>query len=254
MDLEKIIVSVLTNNSPLSIPQIADALSSRGITVKTKDIYSCLWSMERKGLVKRIYDDDFDILKPARTVKWRLTEEAHVEKIPDDIGSLQLVLAVPPTLGDFKEYCSRYRALYFLEALEAVVTSTENELRIMCPYIDATLLNLLIRADGVRKGKVTVKIISEKRKFSFTTLEYLKVALNNVYVKYADKYDKSRERKLFGVHAKCASADEKLLLLGSFNITTVHIATNLDIGVLISGFPVKIFNKIFDDLWSILPD
>lgn len=257
MELKEAVAEVLRGARALSISLIIEALTSRGVKASLKDVYVCLWEMERDGLVKRVYDEDFDVLRPAQTVKWALAKAElpakAVEEGEEGAEVLQLILSVPPSLADFKEFCRRYGALYFLEALEAVVSSAEQVVRIMCPYVDATLLNVLMRADKVRRGYVVVKLMSEGRsRASSATLDYIRAVLRNAEVRHADRYA-GTGRKQFGVHAKCISADDKLLLLGSFNIAAAHIAVDLDVGVLISGYLVKTFNRLFDDVWESLP-
>ena len=251
MDLREVIIKIMEEREVVSLTELIDILRNMGYEVKAKELYAELWELERIGMLKRRYDESFDILKPATTVKWSLRKKkAEIEERKKDERDIKLVISVPPLLGDFKEYCNKFNALYFLEALELIIISAENTLRIMCPYIDQTLSNLLVKADLIRRGDVNVRILSERRsKISYSSLEYIKMGLRNVDVRYADAYDESGFKKT-GVHAKCVSADDKMLLLGSFNITVTHIITDLDLGLLIFGPIVKTFNKMFDEIWE----
>ncbi|RLI46939.1 hypothetical protein DRO64_00080 [Candidatus Bathyarchaeota archaeon] len=237
----KIIKALEKVKGPLTISEIADRLG-----LPEQEIYSIILKLERHGLVKRIYDEDFDITRPALTVKWSALKKAEARTT-----TAQLVASFPPRIGDFKKLCSMYGFIYLIDALEEVIGSARRSLRVMCPYVDTTFTNMLVRADCIRRGLVKVRIISERNSTSRSTLEYIKAILRGVEVKYADVYE--GERKVSGVHAKAVIADEDLMLLGSFNLTIRHIATNLDAGVLLRGPAVVAFVKVFDDLWDRLP-
>ncbi|MCR8454587.1 MAG: phospholipase D family protein [Crenarchaeota archaeon] len=238
---------LLKTRLPLSIKEISDQMKrhSQYESITFQEIYASLLKLEKSNFVKRVYDNDFDLSDPIMTVKWKATEHEAEELI-----HVQMVASFPPRLGDFKQLCSRYAIRYFVEALEDVINAADNTLRIMCPFVDATLLHILIKADKIRRGLVAVKIISEKGKKgeNVSLLNYIKSILRSVEVRYADFYE--GDRKVFGIHAKAIAADEESLLLGSFNLTIRHIATNLDLGMLIKGPLVSKFTKIFDDLWK----
>lgn len=249
MEVRREILKVLREATrPLTASQIAARIPLAG--QDALQVYAELKGLEQKQLVKRVYDEEYDIADPLSTTKWALKEQEELEHPLSAALFVQPVITMPPALGDFKEICTSYGLRHFLDALEEILSEAENSLRIMCPFIDATLLNVMIKARAVRLGRVEVRIISERRAPSWSTLELLRSTLKNVSVKYADQYDQATRKKVLGVHAKMIIADHRSALLGSFNVTVAHVVTNLDIGILIRGPIVKALVEVFDYVWS----
>ena len=242
---------------PLSTTELLQFLREQGLSLSIYELYRILIKLESRRIIKRHYDAVFDPLRPAETVKWLLAGERapRQRKEAEAPTQVEIVVTAPPSKPRLSGILNKYGIRAFAEVMEELVLSARKELRIICPFIDSFLATLLIKSSDIIEGRVKVRIISEQRdSTTFRTLSYLNRTLKSVEVKFADEYVQLSQgpRKVFGVHAKALSADDERLVIGSFNLSLPHLMVDFDVGLLVAGPVVRLFNKIFDELWSLL--
>lgn len=254
--VEAVILSLLSSSKkPLSTEQICSTLNI------PKNVASAtLYNLLRRGLVKRVYTETYDPTRPFDTASWtvdenviaNLQQEAQVWE-----RSIRLVISLPLLASNIRaSLLNKYEALDIHEAYSYVVEEAERELKIMCPIIDAyALYPLISRVSKV--GNLKVKILTEFSK-SIDSIYLLLSSSKNFEIKNAEKYattenSRRRAKKLFGIHAKIIIADDKVALLGTFNLSKHHYLVNFDIGFLIyDQHIIKTLSQLFDTLWELV--
>ena len=217
-----------------------------------------LYNLLKKGAVRRVYGDSYDPTKPFDTATWVLKETQIPEETFEKeeelmLGSTKLVLSVPLSmLNSRAKFLNKFDALDLHDAYSHIIEMAEQELKIMCPIIDAYALYPLVAKILISKD-LKIRILTEigKSRDIIYLLESLKA--RNIEIRNVERIVKYRgyERKAFGVHAKLIIADSKVALLGSFNLSRHHYLVNFDIGFLVyDSVIVNKLSSIFDELWD----
>jgi phosphatidylserine/phosphatidylglycerophosphate/cardiolipin synthase-like enzyme len=141
------------------------------------------------------------------------------------------------------------------QALQQVIEAAERELLLVtfAAYKVPHILEALKRA--LQRG-VTVRFVAESAeesdgKVSFSAVHALADLVNRleVYIWPKDKRATDSNGRFGSLHAKCALADDKFLLVSSANLTDHALLLNMEMGLLISGGPLpKQVNQHFRQL------
>jgi len=258
LNIEEHIIEHLKAGNAVSTAELLRLLKRQGLALGIYELYKALIKLESRHIIRRLHDETFDPLRPAETIRWLLIKEERPPQYKKEEGEptqIKVVITAPPSKPGLSSMLNKYNIRALAEVVEELVLSAERELRIICPFIDSFLATLLIKSGNIIEGKVRVRIISEQRdSTTFRTLSYLSRTLSSVEVVFADEYKHLSQgpRKVFGVHAKAVSADDEKLLVGSFNLNLPHLMVNFDVGLLVAGPIVQLFNKMFDELWLLL--
>lgn len=130
------------------------------------------------------------------------------------------------------------------QALQQVIEAAETELLLVtfAAYKVPHILDALKRA--LQRG-VTVRFVAESAeesdgKVSFSAVHALADVAHRleVYIWPKDKRATDSTGRFGSLHAKCALADEKLLLVSSANLTDHALLLNMEMGLLITGGPL----------------
>jgi len=226
-----------------------------------------IFELYREGVIERVYSEDFDPTRPFDTAMWVLRRERataeknqtlplrSMEVLRSELlaQDFRLVLSIPLTLHAHRAaLLNRYSAMDIFDAFEHIVNLAENELKIICPFLDAysffPVINRLHKTPSLK-----VRIITEIDK-SREIRYFADVAgPGKIEVVDARKTTESSEggrRKIEGIHAKLAIADKEAALIGSFNFSKHHYLINFDVGFLIHSKPVvRLLSDLFEELW-----
>jgi len=220
-----------------------------------------LFEMYREGIIDRIYTEDYDPTRPFDTVSWRIKSEKaklkgieHERSVDISVQNFRLVLSIPMSLHmERAELLNKYNAIDFFDAYTHVINLAENELKMVCPIIDAygifPIINRLTRTSSLK-----VRILTELDKSK--DLEYVTDIVKPSRLLIADassviETKKGFMRKIRGVHMKMIVADNKVALVGSFNFSKYHYMVNFDIGFLIYDLPViELLSNVFEGVWE----
>lgn len=220
---------------------------------------SALYKLLREGIVERVYTETYDPTQPFDTAMWVLKEGVKQAegaiKPAEGIESkhTKLVLSMPLSMHSLRaDLLNRFEALDLHDAYTHVIEMARQELKIMCPVIDAYALYPLISKILSSKG-LKIRVLTEigKSRDVMHLLESL--GSKSIEVKNAEKTVRYEgyERKAFGIHAKLVIADNEVALIGSFNLSRHHYLVNFDIGFLI--YDQAVVNKlslIFEEMWN----
>jgi len=222
---------------------------------------SALYSLLKKGLIKRVYTDSYDPTRPFDTASWIATEgefeakESQGTKAESAARHIRLVLSVPLSMiSQRATLLNKYEALDLHDAYMHVIEIAKRELKIMSPIIDAYAFYPLV-TKILNSRELNIKILTELKKSR--DLPYLLGPLKsgNASIEVRDvarsmKYE-GYEMKAFGIHAKLIIADNEMALIGSFNLSRHHYLVDFDIGFLISDpETVAELSSIFNALWD----
>jgi len=219
-----------------------------------------LSKLYKEGAVRRIYTEEYDPTRPFDTVSWVLAEKGKsgVKTEAEDTSPIEdrikLVMSIPLSMHATKtQLLNSFNAVDFLDAYVHVIELAQNELRIMCPVIDAYGI-FPIMSKITKNPTLTVRTITELSKSK--DLLYLLDIVDRNRFQVADafratKINNNQTRKISGVHTKMIVADDEAALVGSFNFSRHHYLVNFDLGFLIYDRDmVKVLSRLFDDLWS----
>lgn len=237
----------------------------RRVDVSSSLLLRGVFELYKNGVIDRVYSEDFDPTRPFDTALWILRpgKKARIEVAEPRAGGVReevkgpqdfrLVLSVPLTLhAQRTAFLNRHSAMDIFDAFEYVVNLAEKDLKIVCPVLDAygffPVVNRLHRAPDLK-----VRIITELDK-SRDVMYFAEVAgPRRILVVDALKLietPQGGQRKVEGVHAKMAIADNKAALIGSFNFSRHHYLVNFDAGFLIHSQPViELLSSLFEELW-----
>ena len=256
-EAEKKILSLLRKEMrPLTADYICNTLNIPKFVAS-----SALYNLLRKGLVKRVYTDNYDPTRPFDTASWIVAKgevevkESHGIKEESAARRTRLVLSAPLSMSSQRTaLLNKYEALDLHDAYMHIIEITKRELKIMCPIIDAYALNPLVAKIKSSEG-LNIKILTELKK-SRNVLQLLGLHRSkNVTIEVRDaerimKYG-GYEWKAFGIHAKLVIADNETALIGSFNLSIHHYLVDFDIGFLIDDPEIVTkLSSIFDALWD----
>lgn len=217
------------------------------INADRNDIILALLELEYQGKIKR---KEADRYIPFTSATWVLADDQGLSSTKEKcVYSIVISLPqnLPPNARNILEQtihggASQIPLLKYDEAYQAVFKHAQNELLISSPFIDQILLyylnetqarKILLLTDDVRN--VLVKKISK-------TLPHVKIRTLAQY---------SGGNKMLGVHAKLVIADKETVLLGSANISSVHLVYDLDIGILFHCRKLaEELSRIFYLLWD----
>lgn len=242
MDLEKISQKVLLElkESSKSFKEISEKIS--GINV---DLFKCL---EGTGFIKREGES-----KLISSCKWAVTREGNsflkfkqiAEKGKQDPH--KIVMTLPPK---FKELIlSKHKNIMLTdESIRELFSQAKIKLRILSPYVDASVIDYL---RCVNKN-VKVKFLTAPSRYGNNPiLERLKQSMENLEIKYL--FESKNEIQQFQIHAKVIIADEDNIYLGSANFRDTSILYNLESGIVSNDEKlIRDYISIYDDIYSII--
>jgi len=246
---EKVVRVLKAANRPLSSKEIM-----RKIEVSSAVLSSVLFELYRKGVVKKVYTDEYDPTRPFDTVSWTLLRERGETKEADTLMSpIRIVLSIPMILHlERMQMLNNFNAIDFFDAYSTVIEASEKDLKVICPVIDAfgmfPIINKIVRVPQFK-----VRIITELDKS--TDLLYFKNIIKDRRLVIADAALTAQtgdyKVKICGAHTKMMIADDKIALVGSFNFSKYHYLVNFDIGFLIYDEKiVRLLSEIFEELWG----
>ncbi|RLF00688.1 MAG: hypothetical protein DRJ59_06985 [Thermoprotei archaeon] len=227
----------------------------RKLNVSLSQLSIALFELSKEGIVERKYTEEYDPTRPFDTVSWILVREAEEAPSPEILlrKGIRLVFSIPLSMHTVRaRLLNRYRALDFLDAYTSVIELAKQEIKIVCPVIDAYGMFPVI-SKVAKNPQLRVRIITELDK-SKDLLYLIEVVSKNRFqvadatktIRYED-----RVRKICGVHTKIVIADDEVALVGSFNFSKYHYFVNFDLGFLILNQEiVGILSKLFDELWN----
>ena len=217
------------------------------INADKNDIILALLELEYQGKIKRKETNRY---VPFTSATWVLADEQG-QTPTEEKCVYSIVISLPQNLPTnvrnileqtIYSGASQIPLLKYDEAYQAVFKRAQNELLISSPFIDQILLyylnetrarKILLLTDDIKN--VLVKKISK-------TLPHVKIRTLAQY---------SGSSKMLGVHAKLIIADKETVLLGSANISSVHLVYDLDIGILFYCRKLAHeLSKIFYLLWE----
>ena len=209
--------------------------------------------LEAMGFVERRSDNE---LEPISSASWRITRQgqtylriAEAEElaipapIEEEHASINLVATVPRRFrktinADHPEIGTTW------ESLIMTLSEVENQLRIICPYMDQSFDALLQTPLG--KG-ASIRFITRPQDSATPTLRRL--IDNGVIVRYIR--EESEGTQIYQVHAKALIVDDKVAYVGSSNLTSTSLYHNFELGLIVSQQPVvRLLVNLFDDLFE----
>lgn len=203
--------------------------------------------LERGGLIRRV--EVLDPTKPLATAVWEAKEKEKAEQSKvEELGTVVGLILNPPLLRDLKN--TPPASMGLLDSLSYIVNSTSSELRISMPYVGGLISTLFTQhLQELRKLK-TLRVITEETQDNKRSLEPLSLFLPNLRVRYATR--RINGIKVAGAHLKLIIADDKMAIVGTFNLTQAHLLVNYDIGLLVRGNIVRHLCLVFDTIWDAL--
>jgi len=220
--------------------------------ISWQELVKALAELEIAGLAYR-KGEPLDVTKPTATTLWCLREvKGTLDRVA--VGDVIGIVVSPAIVRRINRVLPMIVGLS--EFLEEFVCSARENMRVIMPYLSGLAGYLFAKCLGSLKRLKFIRLITEENEGNIYTLERLKEYLSNLEVIYATRYieRKGVKVKVEGAHAKVIVVDEKYAMIGTFNLTEVHLLTNYDIGVLITGEAVTAITRIFDTLWEALHD
>lgn len=212
--------------------------------LKWAEVVDALAELEKSGAVARA--GFLDPAKPLSTTVWAYVG-APQAKAPEGIGAIAGIVLNPPLLRDLGRTPAASMGL--MDSLDYIIQEASEHLRIMMPYI-GDLMSVLFTQHLSSVSKLrAVRVITEDAAGNRAALEPLKTYMPNLQVLYATKRT-DEGVKVLGAHAKLIIADEKVALVGTFNLTQAHLLVNYDVGLLVKGKVVSYLREIYDAIWS----
>jgi len=221
-----------------------------GAGVAWPELVEALAELEVSGLVYR-RGEPLDVTKPVATTMWCAREGGQAGG-PAAIGEVVGIVASPPVVR--RAGGAIPMILGLPEFLEEFVCSAREDMRMIMPYLSGLAGHLFARCLGALRGLKFIRVITEEEEGNIRTLERLKQYLSNLEVAYATRYAVERgvRVKVEGAHAKVIVVDGRYALVGTFNLTEVHLLANYDIGILVAGGAAAAIARVFDALWEAL--
>jgi phosphatidylserine/phosphatidylglycerophosphate/cardiolipin synthase-like enzyme len=208
------------------------------------EVADALASLEGGGLVERA--GLIDPTKPLSTTVWVLRLAKAPQALEGGIGIVAGLVLNPPLLRDLSR--APPASMGLIDSLNYIVQAASESLRIMMPYIGDLMSVLFTQHLESLRGLRSVRVIVEDDARNRQALEPLKLYLPNMQALYATR--RSSGVKVAGAHAKLIIADEKVALVGTFNLTQAHLLVNYDVGLLVKGSVVSYLSEIYDALWG----
>jgi len=203
-----------------------------------------------------------DEMSPITSSKWRTTKEGTsflrlIKKKRLDFRKSEkdeekaVVMSIPM---EFKnEFLKDHKEVRLTqEVLKTLVIEAQKEIKIMSPFIDATITSLLsdLKKDVNVKIITTAKTDEKDKIIKNYILTRLEKQNENIEVKYIKKSEEGTQ--LYQIHAKMIISDDKLCYVGSANIIETSIFHNLELGLLISDpYLIDLLSDIFDNFFSL---
>ena len=259
---KKSLIEILMSG-PLSTEEILSACRKEPLlkNVPRHKILDFILHLWKKGMLEKIQHEDYLDEKPITSAMWAIKRPKReilrfVSKEDAREPALWLVVSTPPPLprlSKLKMLIEGFEeTLSVDEAIDRLMQMAENELRIACPYYDAYFETLLYRFRE-KISKLDVRILVERA--NAPLIRALTYYPHNVKVREFSLYKKLEEGrfiKIYGEHAKIIIADDREALIGSMNLTAIHLSCNLDIGILIGNQPtIRKIIQIFDTAWAV---
>jgi len=210
------------------------------------EVADALASLEGSGVVEKA--GLIDPTKPLSTTVWVLRPARIPRALEGGIGTVASLVLNPPLLRDLGR--APPASMGLMDSLNYIVQAASEALRIMMPYIGDLMSALFAQHLESLRGLRSIKVIVEDGTRNRQALEPLKLYLPNMQALYATK--RSGGVKVAGAHAKLIIADEKVALVGTFNLTQAHLLVNYDVGLLVKGSVVSYLSEIYDALWNAL--
>lgn len=205
-----------------------------------------LKNLERTGFIQRTGNStllsscDWEITKEGKSfIKFYNKLESDSKKINN------VVMTLPPIIK--KEILEKYPEINLTDGVvKELFESAEEELKILSPYIDASLINYF---QGINP-KVKIRFLTTLSKYGGknSILERLKQSRDNFEIKYL--HESKNNIQQFQIHAKVIIADKSKIYVGSANFTDTSMLYNLESGILSTDEQlIKSYSEIFDEIY-----
>lgn len=238
-----------------SFKKIIEEIS--GGTPSTKDLQKSLQysdiliniiELEKLGFIERV---ESNTKKQLSQTSWKITDKGNFFlSIFDTLfdNQFSVVMTIPPKFSfDIEKRFDYIKPTD--KVFKNIVQDAESEIKILSPYIDASFISILEKADP----KVLIKIITTPVKYSRVNplLERLKTR-RPISVKYLNEEEKGTQ--IYQLHAKIFIIDNKKLYIGSANLKETILFYNLESGILLIQTEdiIEKYSKIFDYFYEML--
>ncbi|MEM0049742.1 MAG: phospholipase D-like domain-containing protein [Zestosphaera sp.] len=210
-----------------------------------RDLVEEITTLESQNLIKK-QGPPVDLTKPIATTKWCISEKSEGGLESIGLGTVVSLILNPPVLRILR--IPPQGSIGLVDSLQGFVCSASKNLRIIMPYLGDFVSLLFLNCADRLKGLSRMRIITERNQSNYVLLERLKRFFPNLEVAYATK--EAMGVKIEGAHAKLIIIDEDYALIGTFNLTELHLLVNFDVGVVVKGEVVRILAGVFDKLWD----
>lgn len=223
-----------------------DRLVQAGIMVEADGIYTCLLCPEEINAI------------------WLLLRGMRLA--PQTAGSEVEVVLTPPKAPNKLEPAIRKLGPFSGliqdtgEIFEHLAREARHSLVVMTPFLDEAGARLLLRlfsaaTEGVEK-KLILRFLSQGKDYGkypsgFPLIQGELDAMGVDIYDYAVKRDQGDWLETF--HAKAILADDRKAYIGSSNFNQFSLENSMEMGVMISGEPVRLVAKIMDSIQSFSP-
>ena len=230
------ILEILTKNTHSSVE-----IDEMGI----KGSLELLVSIEKMSFISKVGVDSLRISQ----IKWGITQSGKsflkIYNKEKEIHNFGIVMTIPPPQSH--TFFEKHPKIKKTEiAFKELFANAEKEIRILSPYIDASIINFFEKI----QPNVSVRIITLPNQFSSKNaiLERLKSKIN-LNVKYIKQVREGAQ--LYQIHAKIILVDGKFIYIGSANFKDTSIYYNLEAGLVSEDeFLIKKYGEIYDDLYE----
>jgi phosphatidylserine/phosphatidylglycerophosphate/cardiolipin synthase-like enzyme len=248
----KDIISNFPTSERIASRAIIYLLLNRGVlkTVKSQeDIDYYVFSLN-KNLLDEYIDNEIESLKVIKDIE---------PMISANIGKEIELLVTYPNDAKFSRV-DGFNLLY--PALKKMIMGAKKSLMIVNPFFDPFgTLQILDDLTNAAKRGVNIRIVTRDANSKGTPLEkslrfiYSKFKENDLLhaIQIKDYYlrDNKTQQQIFAVHSKILVADKKVCYLGSANITSTCLYSNLETGIVLKGKSVSPVEALFNSLWKV---
>lgn len=239
MDLENLSHKLLKefNKNPSNLKEVSEKIP--GITV------DLIKNLEGIGFIKR--EGELELIS---SCKWGLTEEGRaflkfkqiIDKQKEE--SYKIVMTLPPKFRDL--ILNKHKNILLTDkSIKDLFSNSKNELRVLSPYVDASVINYL--KDVAQTVKIQFLTVPSKYGNN-PILERLKQSMKNLEIKYM--FESKNEIQQFQIHAKVIISDDKEIYIGSANFKDTSMLYNLESGIISNDKKlIREYISIYDDIY-----
>lgn len=267
LEIKNSINSIFSKKEMVKGEEIMGVLSFLGGSASKSIIYMLL----KKKILKTVdshEDIDYYIFS--------LDQNALSKYIESEIGSLKVIKEIEPmifsagkknvellvTYPNDKKFTKVEGFSLLYPSLKKMIMESKKSIWIINPFFDpfGTLQIVEDLINSAKRG-VEIRIVtrgaSERgNKRLIQSLEFLferfrrANLLNAIEIRDYFKRSKETMQQIFAVHSKMMIVDKSVCYLGSANITSTCLYSNLETGVVLRGDESEAFTNLFNALWK----